>query len=755
MNACIFLAVFLGLGAALSAQPFVHSIDIPQGTAAPKIIELAAQVVPSPRQVAYQGMNFTCFIHIGINTFTGKEWGSGTESPQVFQPGETLDTDQWCRVAKAAGMKMMMITVKHHDGFCLWQTRYNKDFSVKTTSWREGKGDVLRELSQSCRKHGLKLGVYLSPADLFQMEHATGIYGNGSKVRPSVIPSDPTKFLSDPTQVRADRPTDAPIIRVEADDYNRYFMNQLYELLTEYGPIHEVWFDGAHPKQKGNQQYNKNAWFSLIRQLAPEAVIFGGPDVRWCGNEAGGTREAEWNVLPISSLAESGVDRPQKDIATDAELVKPEYEVYGKKYQAKSLYYIVPEVDVSIREGWFWRNEDEQKVRSADDVFDIYERAAGGNSVFLLNVPPNRNGVFAARDVATLEEVGRRIRATYEENSLMTGARSESAELLDGKLDTYWQAKERSCQMELRLPAAHLINRFVVAEAVGKVGQRVGEHALDGWVDGKWQEVARGRTIGFRKILRFPAVSTDRFRLRVLQSRLAPALAECSVHYYATPLPTPTASRDAQGKVSITVAEKVAAEALSIVYTIDGSTPTASSTRYEKAFDFATGGVLKICVFQAERQGPIAEQRFGFSQSAWKVIDCSSEQDGTYAAKNAIDENTSTYWHTSWKAPVPPHPHHLTVDMGTDQMVGGFTYLPRQDRQVPDSMVEHGSIAFSRDGKTWSSPEEFRFGNLVNDPSQRAVLFGKKQSARYFRFTSLEGAAGKSYAGAAEIGILP
>lgn len=760
-----FLVACLMLSA-LQAQPYVHSVEIPANAQPQEIINLASQVLPSPNQSAFLALDFTCFIHIGINTFTGKEWGSGTESPEVFQPGDTLDADQWCRVAKAAGMKMMLITVKHHDGFCLWQTRYNDAFSVKATSWRAGKGDVLRELTEACAKHGLKVGVYLSPADLYQMESAQGIYGNGSKSRASVIPTAPEYFLQDPLKVRADRKKDAPVISVDADDYNRYFMNQLYELLTEYGPIHEVWFDGAHPKQKGGQQYLKTEWFALIRKLAPEAVIFGGPDVRWCGNEAGGTRDAEWNVLTVSSVAESGVDRPQADVASDASIVQREYEVYGKKYPANFLYYLVPEINTSIRAGWFWRNEHEQSVRNADDVFDIYERAAGGNGIFLLNVPPNNQGLFAPRDVATLEEVGRRIRSTYGNRDLMNGAQASQENLLDDDLATFWQSKERTCELELRLSAVRKINRVVVREAVEKVGQRIGEHAVDAWIEGKWQEVAKGKTVGYRKILRFPAVDTERIRVRVLQSRMAPAIASLEVYHYDAPLPAPVISRDAAGKVVISLPQNAGfswkphgqgdpSREVNFVFTTDGSQPDARSTRYQQAIDMPQGGLLKACAVQGDRLGPVMELRLGISPSGWKVVDCSSEHDANYAAAKAIDGNEQSYWHTSWNEPIPQHPHQLTVDMGRELSVGGFTYLPRQDRQVPDSMVERGTISFSKDGKTWSAPVDFHFGNLVNDPSLRTELFTTKQQARFFRFVSTAGAAGKPYAGAAEIGILP
>jgi len=311
-------------------------------------------------------------------------------------------------------------------------------------------------------------------------------------------------------------------------------MNQLYELLTEYGPIHEVWFDGAHPKRKGGQKYIRQQWFAMIRKLAPDAVIFGGPDVRWCGNEKGDTRETEWNVLTVESLKVSGYDRPQDELATDRMITAKEYDVYREKFKSNYLYYLIPEVDTSIRDGWFWRNDTKQYVKSANEIFDIYERAVGGNCVFLLNIPPNRYGKFSQRDEKCLIEVGKRIRKTYNTN-LSEGATASIAKLLDNNIETYWQADKKNTSFTVTLPNKQKINRVTLQEAISKVGQRVKEHQLDAWVDGKYKQVAKGTTIGYKKILRFKTVVTDRFRVRILDARKEPAIASFSAHYYQKP----------------------------------------------------------------------------------------------------------------------------------------------------------------------------------------------------------------------------
>jgi len=460
MNAPLLL-----LAAALpaSALEFAPTQKIEPGDPPEAIVAKAAHVVPTPRQAAHLRRGFIGFIHFGPNTFTGKEWGNGMEDPATFAP-ESIDTDQWCEAMKAAGIRLVVMTFKHHDGYVLWPSRYEDHQTIRNSPYRDGRGDIARQLSESCRKYGLEFGAYLSPADLYQIESKAGLYGNGSAYRKSAIPTDPASFASDPEAARSDRPEGAPVFEFECDDYNRYMLNQLYEMLTEYGPVSEVWFDGAHPKRKGGQTYTYGDWYELIRTLAPEAVIFGkGPDLRWCGNEAGGTRVSEWNVIPLQTHPD---DAPWDDNTP------PDIGSREKLMDAKYLYYRPAETNTSIRHGWFWRNDDEQTVRTPDDVFDIYERSVGGNSVFMLNVPPNRDGRFSERDTACLVEVGRRIRDTYGTTLSRGGT---DAALEDGELSTYRMLGGPTGELEVALPRPMLVNRFVVQEAITERGERIGQ----------------------------------------------------------------------------------------------------------------------------------------------------------------------------------------------------------------------------------------------------------------------------------------
>ena len=489
-----FLTVFalVACGPRTARAVRVEKDDTPE-----QVLAKAVRVVPTPQQLHALDNGFAAFVHFGPNTFTGVEWGSGVEDPAVFAP-QGLDTDQWCRIFRDAGMKRVILTAKHHDGFVLWPSRYTTH-GVASSGFD---GDVVKELAASCRKYGLEFGFYLSPADLYQMEAPDGLYGNGSTATLRTIPR--------PVE---GRPFDNPTtFRFEVDDYNEYFLNQLFELLTEYGPVSEVWFDGAHPKRKGGQQYNYLAWKELIHTLAPDAVVFGKEDLRWCGNEAGETRESEWNVIPY---AQDPATMNMFDDLTDADLGSRERLLAQEK--PFWLHYQPAETDVSIRNGWFWRNEDEQAVRSADNVFDIWERSTGGNSILLLNVPPDRAGRISPRDSAVLAEVGQRIRDSYA-TDLLAGARTvirrrdadSSSAGSDRRISSY----------EYTLPLPVRFNRLVLEEDLSK-GERVESFALDVWADG-WQEVARGTNIGHRRILRFPEQNALRLRVRVLSSRAEP-----------------------------------------------------------------------------------------------------------------------------------------------------------------------------------------------------------------------------------------
>ncbi|MCC8071778.1 MAG: alpha-L-fucosidase [Bacteroidales bacterium] len=715
------LAVALSAAAQTAADsiPYANTIRVWPSDSPEVIVAKAAHVVPTPRQLAGLQNEFIAFIHIGPNTFTRREWGTGMEDPSIFAL-ETLDTDQWAKAMKDAGMTMVVLTVKHHDGFVLYQTRYT-DHGIMSTSFRDGKGDILADLSKSCAKYGLKLGVYLSPADLYQIESPDGLYGNLS---PKTRRTIPRQVEGRPFENKTEFTFDS------IDDYNEYFLNQLFELLTEYGPIHEVWFDGAHPKSKGGQTYNYAAWRELIRTLAPEAVIFGREDVRWGGNEAGDTRVAEFNVIPYADNPDLMVafhDITGDDIGSREKLLGATY-----------LHYQQPEIDTSIREGWFYRDDERQRTRSADDVFDIYERSVGGNCTFILNIPPNREGRFSPVDVAVLEEVGRRIRSTYD-TDLLAGA-TTAPELLDGDIHTWVPASEA---IEIVLPAEQTINRFMLQEPIADRGERIESVALDAWQDGAWQEIARGTNVGYKRILRFPNVITQRLRVRVLESRLEPYVANVSAHYYAERAPELSAQQALDGTVTLAPAKapfswhaskRSAQPALpdgaKVYYTTDGSAPTVASTLYEGPVALGPVELKAVCELNGE-MGPVLTLQLGYPRQQWQVVEASSTADD-HQPQLAIDSDANTYWLTDSADTA----RTIVIDLAAPTTINGVAYTP--PTVFKGGMIAKAKVLVSDDGSNWREAGEWDFGNLVNDPTRRLFYLASPVSGRYLKIVATE-----------------
>jgi alpha-L-fucosidase len=505
------LSATAGLALLFSAAGLAQTPPPDPGTRA--LLERAVAVRPSPRQLAWQQREFIAFTHFGPNTFTDREWGTGREQESVFNPAE-LDCRQWVRVLKDAGMTEVILTAKHHDGFCLWPSRFT-EHSVKNSPWRDGHGDVVRDLAEACREAGLRLGIYLSPADLNAMER--GIYGQ-TEVKPRLIPT-PVPGWTPKSPYRKEGAW---------DEYNTYFLNQLFELLTEYGEISEVWFDGANPRPGTGQKYAYADWYSLIRALQPKAVIFGkGPDVRWCGNEAGHGRPSEWSVipLPVSPASFDWPDMTGQDLGSLAKL-------RGAPY----LRWYPSEVDVSIRPGWFWHAPENDSVKSLDKLIQIYFASVGDNAVLLLNVPPDRRGLIHENDAARLHEFGNWLRSTFNQD-LARGAKATASEsrggsavysadkTVDGDAGTCWMPDDWRSQAEItcQLPAQE---RFDIASFQEDIrqGQRISALALDAWQDGAWRELSRATTVGYKRLLRFAPVETDRVRVRILDSRVCPTL---------------------------------------------------------------------------------------------------------------------------------------------------------------------------------------------------------------------------------------
>lgn len=459
------------------------------------------RVVPDGRQLVFQQTEFYAFVHFSVNTYTDREWGDGTEPERIFLP-ERFDPDQWVEAVRAAGMKGLILTCKHHDGFCLWPSRYTTH-TIAASLFRNGEGDIVKEVAEACRRGGIRFGIYLSPWD---RNHES--YGLGKA-------------------------------------YDDFFVNQLTELLTDYGEIFCVWFDGACGEGRNGkkQEYDWNRYYEQIRRLQPGACIcVCGPDVRWCGNEAGYTRPAEWSVVP-ERLRDA-----EKTAAASQHTDDPAFRTRGirsadldlgsRKVLAgeEALVWYPAEVNTSIRPGWFYHENEDDKVRPLEELLRIYFHAVGGNATFLLNIPPARDGRFHEKDVVRLKELGESLRKMFSVN-LLKGATLEADEWEAGHeidkvredgYETFFKTKDgvRSVEIRIRFPAAVDVSCVVLKENI-RMSQRIEAFEIQ---DENGELLYGGTTVGYQKIARVAAAGVRELRIRICDSRLCPTLSFLGVY---------------------------------------------------------------------------------------------------------------------------------------------------------------------------------------------------------------------------------
>lgn len=473
------------------------------------ILQKAVAVKPSARQLAWQETEFYAFICFTVNTYTDKEWGDGTESPSIFNPTH-FDAAQWVDTCQNAGMKGLILTAKHHDGFCLWPSRYT-EHSVKHSPWRNGKGDIVGEVAKACRAAGLKFGVYLSPWDRHEPS-----YGDSPR-------------------------------------YNTYFMNQLRELLAQYGELFSVWFDGAcgeGPNGK-KQEYDFQSFYRLVRELQPMACIsVAGPDVRWCGNEAGHCRESEWSVVPAEAADPDAIaakSQQEENLLFRAQINWSDQDIGSREKirDAKHLIWYPAEVDTSIRPGWFYHKSGDDRLRSLANLVQLYFGSVGGNATLILNFPPDPRGLIHENDVARSAELGTLLRELFARNLAIDAKASAThtrtrggvytpQQILDGRKDTCWMTEDgqKSAAVEFCLPEDRMFNVAMLQEAIGKAGQRVEKFRLSAEVDGHWKTIADSTVIGYKRLLRFPVVTAKKVRVEILESRICPTLSNFGLYYH-------------------------------------------------------------------------------------------------------------------------------------------------------------------------------------------------------------------------------
>ena len=507
--------LMVGCATQPNQEYYEKHVEFPAEATIEQKIDMASRLVPTAQQLEWQQMEFTAFLHFGMNTFTGNEWGHGTDSPALFNPSE-LDCEQWVKALKDGGFKMALITAKHHDGFCLWQTE-TTEYSVKNSPWKDGKGDVVRELRDACEKYGMKFGVYLSPWD-----RNAPSYG------------------------------DSPA-------YNKFFIAQLTELLSNYGEVHEVWFDGAcaeGPNGK-KQEYDWTAILAKIRELQPKAVTaIMGDDVRWVGNEGGLGRETEWSatVIPPGSYTHKkaakealGLEEMSKDLGS-RELVA----------KAQEVYWYPSEVDVSIRPGWFYHAEQDGQVRSLANLVNIYYRSVGCNSVLLLNIPPDRRGLIHEIDVQRIKELSEYINKTFATNYVVKGNQEWAAQVGESR--------------EYDVKSGAMVNTFLIQEDITK-GQRVEDFLVEVYSNGAWQYATEGTTIGYKRLLRFSDCQPEKVRVTIRGSRATANISNVGL-YYAEPLQ----DKNARVRLSDVNTAEWKAVGADAAQAFDGNTATAWTT---------------------------------------------------------------------------------------------------------------------------------------------------------------------------------
>lgn len=448
--------------------------------------------VPTQAQLDWHDLEQYAFIHFTTNTFTGKEWGYGDESPEIFNPTD-MNVDQWVSTIKDAGLKAVILTCKHHDGFVLWPSKFT-EHSVANSPYKNGKGDVVKEVAQACKKYNLKFGVYLSPWDRNRAD-----YGSQS--------------------------------------YVEYYRNQLKEIFDNYGPIFEMWFDGANGGDgyygganekrsiEGREYYDWPTTIELVRGMEPNILFFSdaGPEIRWVGNERGVAGETNWNNISTDTLyaGQAGIT----DLLNS-----------GSENGAN---WVPAEVDVSIRPGWFYHAEEDSLVKSPERLFEIYMTSVGRGSNLLLNIPPDRRGQIHENDVASLKGWKKLLEERFG-NNLAYGSKVTASstfnknlspeKITDNSTKSYWAAEEgeNTAEIELEMDVIHTIKYVQLQEYIA-LGQRVKSFAIDVWDRNYWKEVANESTIGYKRIVEIEPIETQKVRVRILDAKACPTIAEIAV----------------------------------------------------------------------------------------------------------------------------------------------------------------------------------------------------------------------------------
>lgn len=661
--------------------------------------------VPNENQMRWQEMEYYAFVHLSVNTYTDMAWGNGDEDPKIFNPTD-LDCRQWARICKEAGMKGIIITAKHHSGFCLWPSKYT-EYSVKNSPWQNGKGDLVREMADACKEYGLKFGVYLSPWD---RNHAD--YGK--------------------------------------PEYITYFRNQLSELLTNYGEVFEVWFDGANGgsgyygganetrKIDRDTYYDWKNTYQLARTLQPNIVIWndGGDraDLRWVGTESGYVGETNWSLLNATG------DVPENMLR------------YGLE---NGDTWVPGEVNTSIRPEWFYHKKEDTKVKTLPQLMDIYYNSIGRNGTLLLNFPIMPNGLIHEKDEKVVLEMAQAIKKAFAVN-LAKGSKAEASHVrgndpgfgadkaVDQNSETYWttddDVKTASLTMTFTKPVS--FNRVLIQEYI-PLGQRVKSFTVEALMNGKWKEIAKETTIGYKRILRINTVQATKLRVTITDSKSCPLISNIEIYDAPQILAPPSLVREQSGDVRIMPADFES----QLYYTLDGSTPTIKSDKYSGPIKTGDGKlVVKSIAYDpvTKNTSPISEEKFDIARRQWKIVGI--EDTNAYAI---LDGNVSSNWYQNGSGEMPVD---LVLDLGKVENVSGFKYLPDQNWWAA-GIITNYNLFVSNDGHEWKLVDGGEFANIKNNPLWQSKSFASVKT-RYIKLQALRNTANDNAVGYAEVDVI-
>lgn len=660
------------------------SVPLAKGIDNNQLIDLASKVRPSARQLRWQQYGMLGFVHFNINSFTGVEWGSGKEDLSIFNPKE-LDTHQWIKTFKSTGINAIILVAKHHDGFRLWPSEI-AERTIAKTPYKNGKGNIVREFIDACREEGIAVCLYYSPWDKHEP------YGK--------------------------------------PEYNDLMVAELTDLLTNYGNINLLWFDGAGMDEKTSGKKMVFDWariYKTIRTLQPQALISGAaPDIRWVGNEGGRGRFTEWSV--------QGIDLSEKDFSgydSGVPLTAKNLGSIDQLKDAVQLAWYPARGGLPLRHGWFWHPK--QKTRTLGYIVKSYFETVGQNSNLLVNLSPDNRGLIPDSEVVRMREFGDYLEQMYKRD-YGAGATAISPStrkggyhtnyLFDNDLRTCWVAPENESSGEIivNLYKEQSFNVIKLQENIVDFGQRIEAFEVDVWENNAWKTISKATTVGFRRLLRIPFTTTDKLRIRILDSRNSPSLA--SLNFYQSPsiINGPEVVRNASGSIQIVNNSK---EELQIKYTVDGSDPLGGNgIDYNRPFELSMGGVVRAVYTKNKSNEYFIEssQMFAMLPIGWELIK-------KHDALLDNDQNTSVDFNLK-KGSMSS----FSISFKKELELSGIGYIPSQQLKEDHGHVESYRIYQKMENGSWEKVISGSFGNIENNPILQKVYFDSKIKTTAIKF---------------------